>query len=61
MDTDEVQKMSGPALRQIELFLEEHDPAKVYGGLERTVTNDGTVLWLCRQHLKEYRANVINK
>ena len=39
-------------LRQI---LNEVDPKQLWGGLERIVTPEGHILWLCNEHIKEYR------
>jgi hypothetical protein len=45
-----------PALRALFSFLEEVDPARYWGGLQRIVTPEGTILWLCETHRKTYEA-----
>jgi hypothetical protein len=46
-------KISGVALRTLHEFLKRKDPDRVWGGLTRTVTPEGDVLWLCPEHIKE--------
>ncbi|MBE9030054.1 GTPase, partial [filamentous cyanobacterium LEGE 11480] len=46
-------KISGAALRALNEFLTAKDPAKTWGGLTRTVTPEGDVLWLCKDHYAE--------
>jgi internalin A len=46
-------KISGAALRTLHEFLKEKDPDQVWGGLTRTTTPEGDVLWLCKEHIKE--------
>lgn len=45
--------ISGAALRTLHEFLKRKDPDQVWGGLTRTVTPEGDVLWLCPEHIKE--------
>ncbi|MBE9101907.1 hypothetical protein IQ267_20930 [filamentous cyanobacterium LEGE 07170] len=40
-------------MRTLHEFLKRKDPDKVWGGLTRTVTPEGDVLWLCKEHIKE--------
>lgn len=54
LDTISDQKAVGPALRAICSFLNEIDPSKQWGGLHKTVTPDGNILWLCREHREQY-------
>ncbi|KAG9403763.1 putative protein serine/threonine kinase [Aphanomyces cochlioides] len=35
----------GPALRELENFFQEKDPAKSFGGLSRVMTDNGQVVW----------------
>ncbi|MBN1992378.1 MAG: leucine-rich repeat domain-containing protein [Anaerolineae bacterium] len=44
----------GPALRALYHFLKEADPAQKWGGLHKTVTPDGNILWLCQEHRQPY-------
>ncbi|WP_439345186.1 hypothetical protein [Vacuolonema iberomarrocanum] len=46
-------KSNGVAMRTLHEFLKRKDPDKVWGGLTRTVTPEGDVLWLCKEHIKE--------
>ncbi|NEO85545.1 MAG: GTPase [Spirulina sp. SIO3F2] len=48
-----VHKISGSALRTLHQFLKQKDPQQVWGGLNRVVTPEGDVLWLCDTHKKE--------
>jgi internalin A len=45
-----------PNLRYVRKLLDELDPNHTWGGLRRTVTPEGYILWLCPEHLKEYRS-----
>jgi hypothetical protein len=51
---DRHQQVFGPALRALHSFLKETDPKHHWGGLSRTVTPDGTILWLCAEHRATY-------
>ncbi len=44
----------GPALRALYRFLKETDPDQTWCGLHKTITNDGSVLWLCEEHQQFY-------
>ena len=46
-------KISGASLRTLHEFLKRKDPDQVWGGLTRTITPEGDVLWLCKEHIKE--------
>ncbi|MEM7772167.1 MAG: hypothetical protein AAF327_16845, partial [Cyanobacteria bacterium P01_A01_bin.37] len=48
-----VEKISSAALRTLHEFLKRKDPEKIWGGLTRTTTPEGDVLWLCKDHIKE--------
>jgi internalin A len=50
------QKMVGPALRALQSYLEAVDPHKIWGGLHKTVTPDGHILWLCAPHRQQYES-----
>ncbi len=52
--TDQYQRTVGPALRALHNFLIEADPRQVWGGLYKTPTPDGNILWLCDQHRQQY-------
>ena len=52
--TDQYQRTVGPALRALYSFLNEADPGKIWGGLYKTPTPDGNILWLCDQHRQQY-------
>jgi len=41
------------AIRTLYEFLKRKDPDRFWGGLRRTVTPEGDVLWLCKEHYKE--------
>jgi internalin A len=53
---DEGSEVQGAALRAVRALLDEKDPAQAWGGLERVVTPEGHVLWLCEHHAEGYRA-----
>jgi hypothetical protein len=50
------QIMEGPALRALHTYLKTVDPNRIWGRLNRTVTPDGQILWLCEQHHREYES-----
>jgi hypothetical protein len=52
--TDQYQRTVGPALRALHSFLNEADPGQIWGGLYKTPTPDGNILWLCDQHHQQY-------
>src|SRR5262249_46377526 len=52
----EDQQAIGPALRAFYSFLKEVDPSGIYGGLFKTLTPDGNILWLCDVHREPYVA-----
>ena len=45
----------GPALRVLHSFLKEADPHQYWDGLQKVVTEDGNILWLCLEHAHPYR------
>jgi internalin A len=53
---DHYQRTIGPALRTLHSFLNEADPGQAWGGLYKTPTPDGNILWLCDQHRQQYVA-----
>ena len=52
----EGQQAVGPALRTLHAFLKEQDSNETWGGLRKTPTPDGNILWLCSNHRKQYEA-----
>ena len=48
------QRAIGPALRALHSFLVQADPARIWGGLHKTQTPDGNILWLCETHRQQY-------
>jgi hypothetical protein len=57
---DEGQAATGAALRALYKFLTDVDPNRIWGGLTRTVTPDGTILWLCGRHRRLYEAQELS-
>ncbi len=51
---EQEQQIVGPALRALNSFLNEADPSQFWGGLYKTPTPDGNILWLCDQHRQQY-------
>ncbi len=47
--------IAGSALRAMRRFLDDSDPAHGWGGLSRTITLEGHILWLCDYHMRQYR------
>jgi internalin A len=52
----EEQQAIGPALRSLHAFLKEQDSNETWGGLHKTLTPDGNILWLCSDHRRQYEA-----
>jgi internalin A len=52
--TDQYQRTVGPALRALHNFLNEVDPIQLWGGLDKILTPDGNILWLCDRHRQQY-------
>lgn len=52
--TDQFQRTVGPALRALHSFLKEADPSQLWGGLDKIVTPDDNILWLCDKHRQQY-------
>lgn len=46
---------SGPLLRNLRQLLEAKDPNRTWGGLTRYLTKEGHHLWLCPEHLAQYK------
>lgn len=46
---------TGSELRFIRQLLETVDKNRRWGGLTRVVTPEGHILWLCKEHAKEYK------
>lgn len=55
-DLNHEQRIIGPALRALHSFLTKADPTCAWGGLQKTITPDGNILWLCAEHRKQYEA-----
>ncbi len=51
--------MIGPALRALYSFLKEKDKAQFWGGLQKVITPDGNILWLCEKHARPYESPVL--
>lgn len=54
-EDSEFRYAQGAELRYIHQFLDEVDKNHYWGGLCRKVTPEGYILWLCPEHVKEYR------
>jgi hypothetical protein len=52
---EELHIASGSELRMIRRILGKKDTSHHWGGLERKVTPEGHILWLCPEHAKEYK------
>jgi internalin A len=50
----------GPALRFLHSFLKEVDQQQFWGGLEKVITLDGNILWLCTQHAHPYEVQPLS-
>lgn len=48
------QHLEGAALRALLHFLDAADPSHHWHGLDKVLTPDGTILWVCEQHKREY-------
>lgn len=42
-------------LRLLRNILTDADPEQNWGGLDRIITPEGHILWLCKEHMKEYK------
>ena len=51
----DLEPVSGKALRYLRHFLDEKDPEQCWGHLERVQTPEGDYLWLCEKHAAEYK------
>jgi len=49
----------GSALRVLYHLLDQKDPSHHWAGLQRIVTPDGNILWLCPYHAQTYQAKVL--
>jgi len=47
---------TGAALRALYGFLQQVDESRNWGGLSKTITLDGNILWLCDTHRQPYLA-----
>ena len=48
-------ELEGSALRVLYNFLKEVDPLEQWAGLEKIITPDGNILWLCHEHAQFYQ------
>jgi len=53
--SDDIQLTSGAPLRTLRKLLDRLDPNNIWGHLEKVVTPEGHCLWLCPEHIREYR------
>jgi hypothetical protein len=51
----EIHIAEGAELRAIRNMLNIADKNHHWGGLERVVTPEGHILWLCKEHAREYK------
>ncbi len=51
---DEIYTASGSELRLLRSILGKKDTNSHWGGLDRVVTKGGHILWLCKDHAREY-------
>ncbi len=51
-----VARPTGAALRALYGFLQQVDESRNWGGLSKTITLDGNILWLCDTHRQPYLA-----
>lgn len=47
-------QVAGPGLRVLHSFLKEADPTQHWSDLDKIVTPDGNILWLCAEHRLPY-------
>lgn len=52
-----MQRLEGSALEALHTFLKGHP--RPWQGLSQIITDDGTMLWLCEHHRKEFEAHLI--
>jgi hypothetical protein len=55
-----LEQTTGPALRFLHSFLKETDPQQFWGGLQRIITPDGNILWLCSKHATPYEVQPLS-
>ena len=51
----EAERVGGASLRALRKLLDEVDPKREWGGLEKVLTPEGHYLWLCEYHAREYK------
>jgi internalin A len=56
-DMNREQVTIAPALRALYAFLKEKDSSQFWGGLQKVITPDGNILWLCEKHAHSYTAS----
>jgi internalin A len=55
------QQVIGPALRALHSFLIQAEPSKIWGGLDKTLTPDGNILWLFEHHRLQYSVKPLSQ
>lgn len=50
------EQVTGSALRVLHVFLDRVDESHNWGGLDKVITPEGNILWLCMEHRKQYEA-----
>ena len=45
----------GAALQVLHSFLKEADPNQYWDGLQKVITEDGNIFWLCEEHARPYQ------
>lgn len=55
------QQATGEALRTLHQFLIHVDPSRSWGGPSSVVTQDGSILWLCKEHRQEFEAHPLDQ
>jgi internalin A len=55
------QQAIGPALRALHSFLIQADSSKIWGGLDKTQTPDGNILWMCDLHRQPYTVKPLSQ
>jgi hypothetical protein len=53
-DREQIHLAEGAELRALRSLLDEKDPQRIWGGLQKKRTPEGHYLWLCRYHASKY-------
>jgi hypothetical protein len=51
--SEEAKAVRGKALRELQVFLNEHDPSKSFCGLQRVLTKEGACIWTTEENLED--------